>query len=39
VSLIPPIVYGFLVHPLLYGWLGLSFLRGSATTREVVGAS
>jgi hypothetical protein len=30
VSLIAPIVYGFLVHPALYGWLGLTFWRGSA---------
>jgi hypothetical protein len=27
VSLIPPIVYGFAIHPLFYGWLGLLFWR------------
>lgn len=30
VSLIPPIVYGFAVHPLLYGWIGVTFLRSPA---------
>jgi hypothetical protein len=27
VSLIPPVAYGLVVHPLLYGWLGWVFLR------------
>jgi hypothetical protein len=27
VSLIPPVAYGLVVHPLLYGWLGWIFLR------------
>lgn len=26
-SLTAPIAYGFVVHPLLYGWIGLTFLR------------
>jgi hypothetical protein len=30
VSLIPPIVYGFVVHPLWYFWLGLTLWRGAA---------
>lgn len=30
VSLIPPIVYGFAVHPLWYLWLGLELWRGEA---------
>jgi hypothetical protein len=35
VSLIPPVAYGLVVHPLLYGWLGFVFLRSSppAVTR------
>jgi hypothetical protein len=31
VSLIPPIVYGLVVDPLLYGWIGLTFLRSGRT--------
>jgi hypothetical protein len=27
--LIPPILYGFVVHPLFYGWLGLTLWRSS----------
>jgi hypothetical protein len=30
VSLIPPIVYGFVVHPVWYLWLGWVFWRGAA---------
>lgn len=30
VSLLPPIVYGFVIHPLLYAWLGLIFWRRAA---------
>jgi hypothetical protein len=30
VSLLPPLVYGLAVHPLLYGWIGLTFLRRTA---------
>jgi hypothetical protein len=34
VSLIPPIVYGFAVHPLLYAWIGLTFLRSPMVAAE-----
>jgi hypothetical protein len=27
VSLLPPLVYGLVVHPVLYAWIGLTFLR------------
>jgi hypothetical protein len=30
VSLIPPIAYGFVIHPLFYAWLGLTFWRAPA---------
>jgi hypothetical protein len=31
VSLLPPIVYGFAIHPLLYAWLGLILWRRPAS--------
>jgi hypothetical protein len=30
VSLIPPVAYGLVVHPLLYGWIGWALWRGRA---------
>jgi hypothetical protein len=34
VSLIPPVLYGIVVHPLLYVWLGFTMLRGAQDTRQ-----
>jgi hypothetical protein len=38
-SLVPPIIYGFVVHPLWYLWLGLTLWRGAAGPRPVATAA
>ena len=35
-SIVPPIVYGFVIHPLFYAWLGLIFLRAGPALRRPV---